>query len=179
MREHEKVRPARSKHPKIGIFTLAGRTFSRKSDWRGCAGRVFSRKRRWMGGAGRTFSRKRGWRGCAGRAFSRISSRVILLGELCRAVALVVGPLLAVLTLQCAATPYGWHGGQPAQATIHRVNVRMKGPKPPAVGLSVATGCNVWRLGAARRRSGVMFGWLCSRVRTATPRPRPGGASHR
>ena len=96
-------------------------------------------------------------------SFSRISSRVILLGELCRAVALVVGPLLAVLTLQCAATPYGWHGGQPAQATIHRVNVRMKGPKPPAVGLSVATGCNVWRLGAARRRSGVMFGWLCSR----------------
>ena len=112
-------------------------------------------------------------------SFSRISSRVILLGELCRAVALVVGPLLAVLTLQCAATPYGWHGGQPAQATIHRVNVRMKGPKPPAVGLSVATGCNVWGLGAARRRSGVMFGWLCSRVRTATPRPRPGGASHR
>ena len=32
--------------------------------------------------------------------------------------------LLAVLTLQCAATPYGWHGGQPAQATTHRVNVR-------------------------------------------------------
>ena len=85
--------------------------------------------------------------------------------------------LLTVLTLQCAAKPYWWHGGQPAQATIHRVNVRMKGPKPPAVGLSVATGCNVWRLGAARRRSGVMFGWLCSRVRTATPRPRPGGAS--
>ena len=23
--------------------------------------------------------------------------------------------LLAVLTLQCAAKPYGWHGGQPAQ----------------------------------------------------------------
>ena len=30
-REREKVRPARSKHPKIGAFTLAGRTFSRKS----------------------------------------------------------------------------------------------------------------------------------------------------
>ena len=43
-REREKVRPARSKHPKIGVFSLAGRTFSRKSHWRGCAGRVFSRQ---------------------------------------------------------------------------------------------------------------------------------------
>ena len=43
-REREKVRPARSKHPKIGVFTLAGRTFSRKCQWRGCAGRVFSRQ---------------------------------------------------------------------------------------------------------------------------------------
>ena len=41
VREREKVRPARSKHPKIGVFALAGRTFSRKSRWRGCAGRVF------------------------------------------------------------------------------------------------------------------------------------------
>ena len=32
--------------------------------------------------------------------------------------------LLAVLTLQCAAKPYWWHGGQPAQATTYRVNVR-------------------------------------------------------
>ena len=32
--------------------------------------------------------------------------------------------LLAVLTLQCAAKPYWWHGGQPAQATTHRANVR-------------------------------------------------------
>ena len=32
--------------------------------------------------------------------------------------------LLAVLTLQCAAKPHWWHGGQPAQATTHRVNVR-------------------------------------------------------
>ena len=30
VREREKVRPARSKHPKIGNFRLAGRTFSRK-----------------------------------------------------------------------------------------------------------------------------------------------------
>ena len=32
--------------------------------------------------------------------------------------------LLAVLTLQCAAKPHWWHGGQPAQATTHRANVR-------------------------------------------------------
>ena len=135
--------------------------------------------------AGRSFSRKCRWRGCAGRVFSRTGSRVILLGELCRAVALAAGPLLAVLTLQCAATPYGWHGGQPAQATTHRVNVRMKGPRPPAVGSSVAAGCArlhaarrvyVRRLGVARKRSGVMCGWLCSRVRTGAPRPNPGGA---
>ena len=36
--------------------------------------------------------------------------------------------LLAVLTLQCAAKPYWWHGGQPAQATTYRVNVRAGGP---------------------------------------------------
>ena len=50
--EREKVRPARSKHPKIGVFTRAGRVFSRKSCWRGGAGRVFSRqptlRRSWM-----------------------------------------------------------------------------------------------------------------------------------
>ena len=42
--------------------------------------------------------------------------------------------LLAVLTLQCAAKPYGWHGGQPAHATAYRVNVRIKGPRPPPTG---------------------------------------------
>ena len=35
--------------------------------------------------------------------------------------------LLAVLTLQCAAKPYWWHGGQPARAATYRVNVRIKG----------------------------------------------------
>ena len=30
--------------------------------------------------------------------------------------------LLAVLTLQCAAKPHWWHGGQPAQDTTYRVN---------------------------------------------------------
>ena len=32
--------------------------------------------------------------------------------------------LLAVLTLQCAAKPHWWHGGQPAQTTTCWVNVR-------------------------------------------------------
>ena len=39
----EKVRPAHEKWPKNGVFWRAGRSFSRKSRWRGCAGRVFSR----------------------------------------------------------------------------------------------------------------------------------------
>ena len=42
--------------------------------------------------------------------------------------------LLAVLTLQCAAKPYWWHGGQPAQATTYRVNVRINGPRCPPAG---------------------------------------------
>ena len=46
------------------------------------------------GGAvlGEFFSRKSRWRGCAGRVFSRTGSRGIPRGELCCAVALVVGP---------------------------------------------------------------------------------------
>ena len=38
--------------------------------------------------------------------------------------------LLAVLTLQCAAKPHWWHGGQPAQATTHRANVRVDAGVP-------------------------------------------------
>ena len=45
---------------------------------------------------------------------------------------------LAVLTLRCAAEPYWWHGGQAAQATTHLVNVRMKGLRPPPIGLTCA-----------------------------------------
>ena len=91
-RERDKVRPARSKWPKFGVFALAGRSFSRK----------------------------RGWRPAAGRVFSRAGSR----GPGCWAL------LLAVLTLQCAAKPHWWHGGQPAHATTHRVNVhRMRSQK--------------------------------------------------
>ena len=48
-------------------------------------------------------------------------------------------PLLAVLTLQCAAKPHWWHGRQPAQATTSRVNVRVSGPAPPPHGLTCAS----------------------------------------
>ena len=52
--------------------------------------------------------------------------------------------LLAVLTLQCAAKPYWWHGGQPAQATTYRVNVRINGPRcPPAGFRPPLIGCQV------------------------------------
>ena len=46
--------------------------------------------------------------------------------------------LLAVLTLQCAAKPYWWHGGQPAQATTYRASVRRKRHRPPPIGLACA-----------------------------------------
>ena len=42
--------------------------------------------------------------------------------------------LLAVLTLQCAAKPHCWHGGQPAQVTTYRINVRIGGPMLHSVG---------------------------------------------
>ena len=48
-------------------------------------------------------------------------------------------PLLAVLTLQCAAKPYWWHGGQPAQAATYRASVRRKRPRPPPHGLTCAS----------------------------------------
>ena len=40
----EKVRPARSQHPKFGVFVLAGRVFSRRCRCGGRAGQVFSRQ---------------------------------------------------------------------------------------------------------------------------------------
>ena len=55
-RKREIIRPARSNWPKFGVFTRAGRTFSRKSRRRGRAGRIFSRKSRGRGRAGRVFS---------------------------------------------------------------------------------------------------------------------------
>ena len=42
--------------------------------------------------------------------------------------------LLAVLTLQCAAKPHWWNGGQPAQDTTYRVDVRIGGPRLSPVG---------------------------------------------
>ena len=42
----EKIRPARTKHPKIGLFSLAGRIFSRSHPESTPVGRVFSR--RWV-----------------------------------------------------------------------------------------------------------------------------------
>ena len=42
--KREKVRPARSQHPKFGVFARAGRVFSRKSRRRGGVGRIFSRQ---------------------------------------------------------------------------------------------------------------------------------------
>ena len=106
----EKVRPASPKWLKIGVF------------WR----------------AGRTSSRKCGWRGRTGRVFSRSSSRGIPPGEFVVPCAWQPAPLLAVLTLQCAAKPYWWHGGQPAQAATYRVNMRIKGPRNPPIGLTCA-----------------------------------------
>ena len=57
-RKRERVRPARLKHPKFGVFVLAGRVFSRKGRWGRRAGRVLSRKGRWRRRAGRDFSRR-------------------------------------------------------------------------------------------------------------------------
>ena len=47
-------------------------------------------------------------------------------------------PLLAVLTRSCAAKPYWWHGGQPAQDTTYRASVRRKRHRPPPIGLACA-----------------------------------------
>ena len=48
----KKVRPARSNWPNFSVFALAGRVFSRRCRWRGCAGRASSRqmalRRSWM-----------------------------------------------------------------------------------------------------------------------------------
>ena len=91
--------------------------------------------------------------GAPGEVFRGRAAGGAVLGEFFRGPAVVgvaAGPLLAVLTLRCAATPYGWHGGQAAQATTHRANVRMKGHRPPPIGLTCA-GC-VHRGGAWRAR---------------------------
>ena len=55
--------------------------------------------------------------GCCGRGGLRFGQSGVWCGVRAR-----IGPggwtlLLAVLTLRCAAKPYGWHGGQPAQVS--------------------------------------------------------------
>ena len=50
-------------------------------------------------------------------------------------------------------------------------------PRPPAVGLSVAAGCNVRRLGVARKRSGVMCGRTGARVQQCPPEPGRGATA--
>ena len=60
------------------------------------------------------FSRKCQWRGGVGRT-------LLLRGPGSWA------PLLAALTLQCAAKPHRWRGGRPAHAATYRVNVRVRG----------------------------------------------------
>lgn len=55
--EREKVRPARSKHPKFDVFEVAGRTLSRASMRRRVAGRTLSRVEWGRGRTGRILSR--------------------------------------------------------------------------------------------------------------------------
>ena len=86
-REREIVRPAHEKWPKIGVL------------WR----------------AGRDYSRKRRWRGCVGRVFSRSSNRGIPRGELCCAVALVVGPSTGSVnpSMRCYTLLVAWWAACP------------------------------------------------------------------
>jgi len=96
---------------------------------------------------------------------------------------------LAVLTRRCAAKPYWWHGGQPAQATTSRVNVRIKGRScPPAEPVSLL-GANPRRAcpqqsaencaqKPARPRRRTMIGskyrpFRAPRIRIVAERPRP------
>ena len=75
-------------------------------------------------------------------SYERVSKWLSCFGRAdCVAVAMIMwgrdgswARLLAVLTLQCAAKPYWWHGGQLAQVATSRVNVRMKGPRSPPAG---------------------------------------------
>ena len=88
----KKVRPARSNWPKFSVLALAGRVFSRRCRWRGCAGRASSRqlalRRSWMrcgalqGGCGGGFAPCEAlWRRVAGvseawmASFPRVAAR--------------------------------------------------------------------------------------------------------
>ena len=67
--------------------------------------------------------------GALGKFFRGNAAEEAVPGEFVVPCAWQPARLLAVLTLQCAAKPYWWHGGQPAQATTSRVNVRIKGAR--------------------------------------------------
>ena len=87
--------------------------------------------------------------------------------------------LLAALTLQCAAKPYWWHGGQPAQATTYRVNVRVSGPRQPSAGLrSPPVGPTCGLVGPRARRLApprrhLLGGSACKRACGRAPAHRP------
>ena len=143
----EKVRPAHEKWPTIGVLWRAGRTFSRVSGGEGVPGefcRVYRHGSQVSQGMWRPTCRK-WWGFCTTRSPLAACRRRV--GASCSAIPPSGGrggvrtcrgpggwPLrLAVLTRRCAAKPYWWHGGQPAQATTSRVNVRIKGRScPPA-----------------------------------------------
>ena len=149
-REREKVRLARSKHPKIGVLCLAGRTFSRKCKWKGCAGRVFSRKRVWRGCAGRAFSRKGRRRGRVGRVLSRTGSRGIPRGELCCAAALVVGPSTGSVNPSIRSYTHLVEAGRgrptrPQQPTPKR-KALIKGSGPPVKAVTSLDNGRKWRV---------------------------------
>ena len=74
-REREKVRPACSKCPEIGVLWRAGRTFSRVSTRGPVAGRTFSRVIPRGPAVGRTCSRVKWGRGCTGPILSAYRHR--------------------------------------------------------------------------------------------------------
>jgi len=134
--EREIVRPARSKHPRIGVFTLAGRVFSRKCGWRGGVGRVFSRKGR--------------RRGRVGRVLSRTGSRGIPRGELCCAAALVVGPSTGSVNPSIRSYTHLVEAGRgrptrPQQPTPKR-KALIKGSGPPVKAVTSLDNGRKWRV---------------------------------
>ena len=77
--------------------------------------------------------------GALGKYFRGNAAEEAVPGEFVVPCAWQPARLLAVLTLQCAAKPYWWHGRQPAQATTYRASVRRKRPRPPPHGLTCAS----------------------------------------
>ena len=125
-REREKVRPAHEKWPKIGVFTLVGRTFSRKGRRRGGVGRVLS----------------------------RTGSRGIPRGELCCAVALVVSPSTGSVNPSIRSYTHLVEAGRgrptrPQQPTPKR-KALIKGSGPPVKAVTSLDNGRKWRVYAGR-----------------------------